>query len=653
MNRICITLFVLSVLSFAGDPQGDAAFQAVRDGDLNRLRPLVQKPEFANARNAQGATLLMVASLHASPAIMDFLLTQGADPKLSNPLGATALHWIAGGPAEYAAKTELLLQHGADPNATSQLGRTPLTIAAAFPGNAAALRLLLAKGADPKKVDANGDGPLGNAATSADTQMMKILLEAGANPNERGIRGPAMRGLTALMRATMANCLECVELLLARGADPNAVSDPPRVVKAGLQDVGKLTALLMAAQWNQLAIAKALVAAGAHLEAADARGLTPYLIAHTLEDQNPRVAEFLAARGARTDVKSKDGESAADWKAKWQPASWPAAPRFAKPELAPTVPLAVSRSLNLLLRSNETFFAKSGCVACHHLEYSGILAQAASQRGIPHDAALAKQQLNTMLAVSQPLRETSLQRVPSGGAPFANAVLLQSLAAQGVAPSPLTDALVHDIAGLQRPDGSWLGMTQRPPMEYSTVTETALAIFALRHYASPGRKADVENRIARARRWLESAPTPYTEEIVMRNLGLHWAGGRADHRQLLRLQRPDGGFAQRPEFPSDAYATGTVLYALASTGYDTRQPAYRAGVNYLLRNQAADGSWHVRSRSLKFQPYFESGFPYGHDQWISATATSWAALALTEALPIESSRASVLVHSAPAPAPHR
>jgi len=31
---------------------------------------------------------------------------------------------------------------------------------------------------------------------------------------------------------------------------------------------------------------------------------------------------------------------------------------------------------------------------------------------------------------------------------------------------------------------------------------------------------------------------------------------------------------------------------------------------------------------LPFQPYFESGFPHGDDQWISAAATSWAAMAL-------------------------
>jgi hypothetical protein len=55
-------------------------------------------------------------------------------------------------------------------------------------------------------------------------------------------------------------------------------------------------------------------------------------------------------------------------------------------------------------------------------------------------------------------------------------------------------------------------------------------------------------------------------------------------------------------------------------------------VKYLLNTQAADGSWHVKSRSIWVQPYFESGFPYGHDQWISAAGTSWATMALSLAV---------------------
>jgi hypothetical protein len=101
----------------------------------------------------------------------------------------------------------------------------------------------------------------------------------------------------------------------------------------------------------------------------------------------------------------------------------------------------------------------------------------------------------------------------------------------------------------------------------------------------------------------------------------------------LGEQRPDGGWAQRSELASDAYATGQTLFALAESGaVSPTGAAYQKGVKYLLSTQPADGSWVVRSRSAKIQPYFESAFPYGHDQWISAMATGWATAGLAFSL---------------------
>ena len=97
------------------------------------------------------------------------------------------------------------------------------------------------------------------------------------------------------------------------------------------------------------------------------------------------------------------------------------------------------------------------------------------------------------------------------------------------------------------------------------------------------------------------------------------------------LQREDGGWGQTPDLASDAYATGQALYTLHELGVPASDPAYKRGVQYLLSTQQADGSWHVKSRAQKIQPYFESNFPYGADQWISQAATAWAATALSYA----------------------
>jgi hypothetical protein len=55
-------------------------------------------------------------------------------------------------------------------------------------------------------------------------------------------------------------------------------------------------------------------------------------------------------------------------------------------------------------------------------------------------------------------------------------------------------------------------------------------------------------------------------------------------------------------------------------------------LKYLLSTQASDGTWHVRTRALPIQPYFESGYPYEHDQWISGAAAAYATMAISAAV---------------------
>ena len=126
----------------------------------------------------------------------------------------------------------------------------------------------------------------------------------------------------------------------------------------------------------------------------------------------------------------------------------------------------------------------------------------------------------------------------------------------------------------------------------------------------------------------------------MKLLGMIWAKSRPEligkeARVLLSEQRQDGGWAQLPALETDAYATGQALVALNLSGQvAASDPAYQRGAAYLLRTQLADGSWLVRSRAFPFQPYKESGFPHGKNQWISASGSSWAAMALTLTQPV-------------------
>jgi hypothetical protein len=71
------------------------------------------------------------------------------------------------------------------------------------------------------------------------------------------------------------------------------------------------------------------------------------------------------------------------------------------------------------------------------------------------------------------------------------------------------------------------------------------------------------------------------------------------------------------------------LVALTESGaLAVSSPAYKRGTKFLLGTQLEDGSWYVKSRAIPIQRFFESDFPHGNDQWISASATNWAATAL-------------------------
>jgi ankyrin repeat protein len=136
--------------------------------------------------------------------------------------------------------------------------------------------------------------------------------------------------------------------------------------------------------------------------------------------------------------------------------------------------------------------------------------------------------------------------------------------------------------------------------------------------------------------------------------GLRWAEAPARQIEtarnaILRDQRDDGGWAQISTRQSDAYATGQALVTLNQAGgLAVDDPAYRRGIDFLLRTQLPDGTWLVETRrtSSPGLPYFETGFPHGKHQFISYAATAWATMAL--ALSRNGSPAKALVGSPPA-----
>jgi hypothetical protein len=73
-------------------------------------------------------------------------------------------------------------------------------------------------------------------------------------------------------------------------------------------------------------------------------------------------------------------------------------------------------------------------------------------------------------------------------------------------------------------------------------------------------------------------------------------------RDLIALQRDDGGWAQQDRMVSDAYATGEALAGLrAAKAAALSEAPYRNGVEFLLRTQYEDGTWFLETRSVPIQ----------------------------------------------------
>ncbi len=203
-----------------------------------------------------------------------------------------------------------------------------------------------------------------------------------------------------------------------------------------------------------------------------------------------------------------------------------------------------------------------------------------------------------------------------------------------------TDAAALLIQSRQKANGEWPypHADTRPPICLDYIAQTALAMRALQVYAPTTSKAACEKSVRLAASWLAKAQSFNNDDRGWRLTGLAWAGldqrAIAKARQeLLAAQRPDGGWADLPSMQSTPYATGRSLVSLQIGGLPVTDPAYQRGVKFLLDSQQEDGSWHTKTRALAFQPFFDNGFPHGYDQWMSAAATSWAAMALTLALP--------------------
>jgi ankyrin repeat protein len=352
-----------STLAFtaAADPQ---LVRAIRAKDVEAVRALLKQRSDVNAPQADGATPLHWAAHVDNLPIAELLIKAGARANTANENGFTALHLACTNRS--AAMVERLLAAGANANAASLNGETVL-MTCARAGDAKAVKALLVHGARVNdKENAHDQTALMWAAAQSHPDVVQILTETGADVRARSrsyaqtvvgeqtqragreeLNYTVLRGgSTPLLFAARAGDAESVRVLLKAGADPNdslpdGTSALVLAAHSGHGDVGEVlldkgadpnasgigyTALHAAVLRSDVTLVKALLAHGANPNLRTTKGTpmrrdttdynlpatfvgsTPYLLAARFVE--PEIMRVLAAGGADIKATMPNGATA-------------------------------------------------------------------------------------------------------------------------------------------------------------------------------------------------------------------------------------------------------------------------------------------------------------------------------------------------------
>jgi ankyrin repeat protein len=218
---------------------------------------------------------------------------------------------------------DALLDAGADVGLANRAGATALYLATVN-GSRRMLERLLEAGERPDAVLAPTlETALHLTAKTGNADAVQLLIDRGADPNAKQVRE-----FTPLMFAASEGHADVIRTLISAGANPAATTVPS--ARPERRPAGGMTALLFASRQGHIDAARALIDAGADVDQASAENTSPLLIA--VVNGHYDLAGLLLEAGADPSLADVNGRAplyaAIDLRnVQWSPAPAPKRPQ--------------------------------------------------------------------------------------------------------------------------------------------------------------------------------------------------------------------------------------------------------------------------------------------------------------------------------------
>ncbi len=317
----------------APDEAFEEMIQACRDGKLAVVKKYVTSGGEIDRKNAKGNTALLIAVSWDQAAIVNYLISKGANVNERNGEHAdeTALyHACARGVDVEIIKS--LLDAGADLSIKDKDGFSPF-YAAVDEENIEIVKYLLTRGADVHELNGvNNLTALFPAANNGNLDIANVLIDAGININAKD-----NEGLSAIYEAFDNKQIAMIKFLISKGADVNNQESEKgmtmlhEAIINGLTDIAKAlidapdidlnkknkagyASLYMASESNNEDIVKYLITHGANLEEPNGKPTVQATALHAAAYLGRlNIVKVLLAAGANPEIKSAENRNALEY----------------------------------------------------------------------------------------------------------------------------------------------------------------------------------------------------------------------------------------------------------------------------------------------------------------------------------------------------